>query len=533
MRFFVIAAIIFLNSQSALADDILNTEPTTIQEWCERRQEFNEAVRTTIQYFMNTYSNDCEELDSKLNAIEYLSLPRQTVTDLSFIAPLVNLESIDIALNNITDFKFLRNMAKLRMLDLENDAYGGPTVYDFSAFADLTELVQLNLYGAVHSNDLTPLRNLKKLRWLDLRASGEGLSDISGLAGLTNLKELQLEDHNVKDLSPIATLTGLEKLIIETNEIHRDIEMLEPLQNLTQLELSISKDTQVHDYSPLSHLGSLKKLSISSNISSTDGGEPRVLIDDLSFLTGLDKLSHLQIFNLRMKNLNGLPALPNIQEVWFDDNDLTHIDGIEKLVGTRLLIIRGNRFTHFPAMKAMVNLEELIVSSNHVTNIDGLTGLPKVRWLDLGYNELEHVDVLNTLPNLSDLLLDENKIQVLPDMSQLKRLKRVNAGENNIRSIDGLRNCYALDGLRIAGNRELEDISALQYLNLGAVSISRTSVADFSPLANADLGELFSADETPLLMGGVRASEENCPTDASVSKRLRAFCLDAQSRFPR
>ncbi|MFA6419144.1 MAG: leucine-rich repeat domain-containing protein, partial [Candidatus Margulisiibacteriota bacterium] len=108
-------------------------------------------------------------------------------------------------------------------------------------------LEHLELRGAQVS-DLSPLAGLTNLEWLDL--SGTQVSDLSPLAGLTNLEWLDLTGTQVSDLSPLAGLTQLEDLLLTDTQVSD----LSPLAGLTQLEDLLLTDTQVSDLSPLAGL---------------------------------------------------------------------------------------------------------------------------------------------------------------------------------------------------------------------------------------------------------------------------------------
>ena len=57
---------------------------------------------------------------------------------------------------------------------------------------------------------ISPIAGLVNLKVLDL--FGNNVSDLSPLAGLINLEWLTLERNNVSDLSPLAGLINLESL---------------------------------------------------------------------------------------------------------------------------------------------------------------------------------------------------------------------------------------------------------------------------------------------------------------------------------
>ena len=89
-------------------------------------------------------------------------------------------------------------------------------ISDITPLAGLTNLTTLWL---THNNisDLTPLAGLTNLTTLWL--AGNNTSDLTPLAGLTNLTELRLVRINITDLTPLAGLTNLTELYLDGNPI--------------------------------------------------------------------------------------------------------------------------------------------------------------------------------------------------------------------------------------------------------------------------------------------------------------------------
>ena len=120
------------------------------------------------------------------------------------------------------------------MLDLSGTHSEGT---DYSKFANLTQLRELNLSGYRDMVDTPPgeyeqywsyeagpasvfvdrLGGLTSLERLDL--SGCGAEDVSSLQGLTGLTWLDLSDNDISDLSPLADLTNLTYLKLTGNRV--------------------------------------------------------------------------------------------------------------------------------------------------------------------------------------------------------------------------------------------------------------------------------------------------------------------------
>ena len=92
---------------------------------------------------------------------------------------------------------------KVKKLDL-----GCWKVSDLSALAGLKNLEEIELSGPVP--DIAPLAALSKLKKVDLSETSN--SDLKPLAKLKNLERLDLMSAPVSDLRPLAELKNLERL---------------------------------------------------------------------------------------------------------------------------------------------------------------------------------------------------------------------------------------------------------------------------------------------------------------------------------
>jgi internalin A len=102
-------------------------------------------------------------------------------------------------------------------------------ISDVSPLAKLINLINLDLYGA-NVGDITPLSNIVNLRELDL--SNNRIGDISPLSSLTGLKFLDLTGNQISDITPLANLTALRSLDLYGNKI-TDIAPLADNKGLT------------------------------------------------------------------------------------------------------------------------------------------------------------------------------------------------------------------------------------------------------------------------------------------------------------
>ena len=131
--------------------------------------------------------------------------------DLSVIANLENLESLQIA---------------------------GVVIDDLSPHANLNRLISLTLYNGDQPLDLSPLSGLVNLEALTLR--NNRITDLSPLAGLIKLRYLDLEGNEISDVTPLAGLTGLERLYLIDNPISDFSSLAEVRSDLIEWDFEVA-----------------------------------------------------------------------------------------------------------------------------------------------------------------------------------------------------------------------------------------------------------------------------------------------------
>ena len=167
-------------------------------------------------------------------------------------------------------------------------------------------------------SDLTGIEHATNLTFLSLDSTlvfedfiKNSVSDLSPLAGLTNLTDLWLDSNSISDISALAGLTNLESLDLRNNSIS-DISPLAGLTNLTLLWLN---DNSISDISPLAGLTQLTHLRLYNNS-----------ISDISRLVENTGLGNESVVDARRNPLSVLSInthIPALQsrgvKVYFDD----------------------------------------------------------------------------------------------------------------------------------------------------------------------------------------------------------------------
>ena len=145
----------------------------------------------------------------------------------------------DLTTNSMTDLSALKEMTNLESLSLE---YGNLTT--LSGIETLGKLKSLKICKTELS-DISAVSGLSRLEYLQLDSNR--ISDISPLSGLTELELLYLSGNSISDILPLATLTGLSAASLNDNSISD----ISPLSGLTKLRTLHLRNNNISDYSPL------------------------------------------------------------------------------------------------------------------------------------------------------------------------------------------------------------------------------------------------------------------------------------------
>ncbi|MCE9553909.1 MAG: leucine-rich repeat domain-containing protein [Planctomycetes bacterium] len=127
----------------------------------------------------------------------------------------------------------LNNERRRRQMIAEIEQMGGRVNIDFSTG-------DLHIWLPQAARDLS-FRIKYPIKYLYF--DNTKVSDLSPLAGMTNLQELGLDQTQVSDLTPLAELKTLKVLVLRNTPVSD----VSPLSNLTNLELLDLQNTQVTD----------------------------------------------------------------------------------------------------------------------------------------------------------------------------------------------------------------------------------------------------------------------------------------------
>ncbi len=288
---------------------------------------------------------------------EALELPEDADITAGQLATLEELWCSDSRSGPITDWTGLEYATQLGALYLRycllsfNPVTGErESIWDWDKeSADLTPLVGLkNLYLDLSINgikDLTPLKVLKNLKWLNLRENY--IEDLTPLAELKQLTMLNLlgwgeSNSNIKDITPLSGLKQLTSLSLDGN-----FDDITPLSGLKQLTWLTLHGDQISNITPLSGLKQLTSLTINGNV------------DDITPLSGLKQLTKLNLsdfygqFDNDISDVTPLSGLKQLTFLDLMNNDISDVTPLTGLINLEYLDLRGNPIEDKPPLEEL------------------------------------------------------------------------------------------------------------------------------------------------------------------------------------
>jgi Leucine-rich repeat (LRR) protein len=163
-----------------------------------------------------------------LENLRSLDLRGRCIVDVRPIAALRRLERVQLADNQVSDIRPLGALGGLVALGLRNNPLTAPPPWGFKTkepFSRWSRLEELDL-DYIRVVNLLPLETLTSLRHLSVR--GNDLFAVRLLRSLVRLKTLHIDETLIEDLAPLSALKQLEELTLDGNSVRT----VEPLRAL-------------------------------------------------------------------------------------------------------------------------------------------------------------------------------------------------------------------------------------------------------------------------------------------------------------
>ena len=331
------------------------------------------------------------------DAIKYLYLNNNSITDFSSIANFKNIYILRIESNYATELDFLKNMTQLQYLTIANNKIINTNVFDKSEF---NSMVYLN---ARYNSELVSCGSLNKLSMLKFlyldNCSNLAVIDVENIADFYNSIQNKTLDGKYSDY-----LQGSTKRIYDNKNLSDDSEQILALKNMSvENKLKVKKISLVNN-------SKLTNSCLNEILGS--GFENVVSID----LTGCSKLTSLDF----------LSNMTNLYELLLNDTGIigTEVSKIDEFCG-KIICIEIN---------TAVDLTKIQKTISRCG--DNSTGR---EWKKYIYSGLRLADrLLTQLPNCTELTAlslygtDGTTQKLNIDLSNCRKIKNVYYVNRNI-----------------------------------------------------------------------------------------------------
>ncbi|MDR1825111.1 MAG: leucine-rich repeat domain-containing protein [Bifidobacteriaceae bacterium] len=335
--------------------------------------------------------------------------------------------------------------------------------------------------------DLSPLAGLTKLTNLDIEVGP--LADLSPLAGLVNLEWLYLQDNLITDLTPLAGLSSLQYLQLGNDE------------------LGDVYGNHVTDLSPLASLTTLLNLGVQNTDTAWNkdpGGTKVNAVSDLSPLTNLVNLTNLNIGRNLVTDLTPLAGMLNMTGLYMRYNQITDLSPLEGMTKLVTISAEYNQIaTGLDKLAGAVDMNLMDLTSNKLTSLVGIEGMTKLPQLRVANNQIEDLSPAQNLTQLTGVYTQYNKVKDLSPLAGLTNVTIMSVGGNPASDLSPLAGLTALKTLA-AYEMPVSDVTPLANLvNLTTLYLDGDQIADASSLTKDVLTKLN--DGSALTLDGQHA----------------------------
>ena len=351
-----------------------------------------------------------------------------------------NLEKLSMVNQAFGDISPLANLTKLKYLDLRNVAKNGHGIKDFSPLAKLTNLEYLNLFKAEPIN-VNELENLVKLKSLNLGAAK--INSVSFASKMINLEYLNLEHNEFADVTALEDLVNLKTLLLDST---------------VKTWITDTSKSRIKDISKLNRLTKLEELGVSNND-----------IDNIDVVKNFKKLNKFHATNNNITNFESLLSLRGLQEVWVQENKNNIVKSPENYLKAKELFNKLNKGIY--GKEDVAAIDSLL---NADSNVKKFFSEVTVKTLEKYKEELQEKDkIKNTL--FEDIRLNQinGSIEKIAKLADVK----IKAGENLLDKLPkNVKVRIKLDKKTPKG--EIVKNSGSDILNIAVVSSEGTSVTE-------------------------------------------------------
>ena len=218
------------------------------------------------------------------------------------------------------------------------------------------------------------------------------------------------------------------------------------------------------------------------------------------------RLRHLEAENVDIRNLTGLEAATNLEEVMLNHNLISDLSPLAGLLRLRTLRVGDNTISDLSALAesislerldlwenlisdlsplaGLINLRSINLSDNVVLDLSPLAGLVRLDWIGISRNPIGDLAPLTGLTSLTGFHSWGTPILNLSALAKLPKLRVIDICGGELYDLSPLAGVAGLKELYLAGN-EISDLSPLASLTgLTRIGLNNNQISDVSPLAS-------------------------------------------------
>jgi internalin A len=275
--------------------------------------------------------------------------------------------------------------------------------------------------------------------------------------------------ERVRALQPHSCFNGITHLDISGFSYLSDLTFLTGLTSLTHINLV---ETAVSDISALAALTNLTNLDLSNTA-----------VSDVSALAALTNLTNLYLSNTAVSDVSALAALTNLTNLYLSNTAVSDVSALAALTNLTNLDLSNTAVSDVSTLAALTNLTNLFLSNAAVSDVNALAALTNLTELSLFNTTVSDVSALAALTKLTNLDLSNTAVSDVSALAALTKLTNLYLHYTVLSDVSALAALTNLTNLYLS-NTAVSDVSALAALtNLTELSLFNTTVSDVSALA--------------------------------------------------
>ena len=356
------------------------------KEYTIKKEWKDETSQTLANYLYSNRNRDLKVKSEKWNGAEKFKIKAQNFEGE------INLKDIEYIFPANYKIK-LRNGYIIRYFDPESSGvefnYDDKENFDIicaKESADKYKEEFLKSFGSKLPEDPFFVENIKEIkikeffkdydkeRWKipQMKAvylDSRGISDISDLKGLIEVRTLSLKYNNIEDITPIASLINIRDLYLSGNKI-KEFDTFTNFKRIISLDVS---NNGLLDLEGIEKIWWLKDLN---------AGQNRIF--EINVLENMKELKYLDLSKTRVEDMSPVSNLINLERIILNGNQLFYnIYPLAKLENLKSLHMMETSIQDISILSKLKNLERVNIANTQVNDIEPLKELKFLNWISI------------------------------------------------------------------------------------------------------------------------------------------------------